>query len=445
VPQLNEIIANRQKKKFVKKNYRAWDLNGTDNTSPEESHQENSAPHELTDQTSLNLVQKQEPLIDSSVVNTRNTENNIETDKNKGSEQESTKIQNSSYIEFNKVQKDSIKSSQEFNKGSTNVQLNSNFGFELGFNNSLYITKKLIRKLGGNERKLFFFVVNICSIKGTLSTGEIMGEDIDITLDMKRNSRETSIKRLQKKGLLIRGIGKRGSNGVLVLSVPEVVKIEALNFLTNNHAEREMFFSMGQPDRIQNSSQNRVQLESKSALYNSSSNHNKTTTDLGETWKKINVEPLRDIGFSETQLKQLYSQNLSTPEIIQESINHFAFALGNNPKVKQYPEPLNVLMGVLRKGQVWFEKNYVSPHEMAQRLINERKRGEIERLKKLEEDAYEMALNEWKNSLQNEEIEKIVPAKALGDITPQRVRLSIYFREKIWPNQKSQYLAEGAD
>ena len=49
-------------------------------------------------------------------------------------------------------------------------------------------------------------------------------------------------------------------------------------------------------------------------------------------WKKINFEPLIEIGFSQTQLKQLATQNLNTPEIVQESINHFAFGLKNNEK-----------------------------------------------------------------------------------------------------------------
>jgi hypothetical protein len=43
VPQLNEIIANREKKRFVKRNYRAYDMAGTGKISPSNLDKENNA------------------------------------------------------------------------------------------------------------------------------------------------------------------------------------------------------------------------------------------------------------------------------------------------------------------------------------------------------------------------------------------------------------------
>ncbi len=173
------------------------------------------------------------------------------------------------------------------------------------------------------------------------------------------------------------------------------------------------------------------------------SNHPTTSNNRGlpEEWEQINFEPLREFGFSSTQLKQLHSKSLNTPEVIQESINHFAFGIEHNPKVKKYPEPLNVLMGVLRKGLIWTEKDYQSPQEIAQIQLLERKRSEYERIKQLEKKAYALALEEWQETLTTEQREKIAPSKkGRGDVTPQPVKLSLYFRENLWEEKKKEYL-----
>ena len=52
-------------------------------------------------------------------------------------------------------------------------------------------------------------------------------------------------------------------------------------------------------------------------------------------------------GFKKAHLLQL--KNVNIPEVVQESINHFAFALQHNEKVKTYQTPLNVFMSVLKK------------------------------------------------------------------------------------------------
>lgn len=137
---------------------------------------------------------------------------------------------------------------------------------------------------------------------------------------------------------------------------------------------------------------------------------------------------------------QLYSKNLNIPEAIQESINHFAFAIENNDKVKLYAEPLNVLMGVLRKGGIWFEKNYRSPREVAQQQLIEQKKAEIERKAILAQEAFKIALAEWQEQLTSDDLEKIAPnKKSIGDITPQSAKLSLYFKENVWPQIKSEY------
>jgi len=153
----------------------------------------------------------------------------------------------------------------------------------------------------------------------------------------------------------------------------------------------------------------------------------------------IDYDSLSHIGFTKTQIKQLIEKN--DPTVVQESINHFAFGLEHNQKFQKYEDPLNVLMGVLRKGQGWFEKDYRSPKEIAQQHLLEIKKAEIERKRELEESTYKLAMMEWQQSLSEADIENIAPRKKVsGDIMPTSAKLGLYFKEHIWPELKVEYL-----
>lgn len=420
MPQLEDILEKR-KKKFVKKAYRPWNLSG----KGEAPSVKESTPAQVEKPTVPANPPKVEP-VEQTVPEVEKTPT-IST-SSKGSELGFNRVQKGSKLEFNRVHKGSNKSSLEFNKGSTRVQLNPNSDQTLQLCDEQYLLKKSIKKLSGNERKIFFFIVEICSLKGTLNTGEMLSEDMDEILQMPRNSRETCLKRLKKKGLIIRGTGRRGKNSTVSFSLTEAVKIEALNQLSVTQAEKNV---------IKNMLGDRVQQGFKDDIY-SSSNIN-TTTNLTDDWKNIDIEPLRHINFSETQLQQLIGKN--SPEVVQDSIYHFAFGLKHSPKTQQYAEPLNVFMGVLRKGGAWVEDKYRSPQEIAQEKMLERKRAEAERLKNQAEELYKHAFEEWRARLTQEQIEEYAPPKqSRRDITPQAVKLSLYFKENIWPTKKSDYV-----
>ena len=90
----------------------------------------------------------------------------------------------------------------------------------------------------------------------------------------------------------------------------------------------------------------------------------------------------------------------------------------------------------MKRGGSWVEDGYKDPHELAmEKLIENKKRG-IERKKKLEEELYSLELDEWIKSLNPNELEKIAPPKKGVDITPQRSRLSLFFKENIWNIKK---------
>lgn len=179
----------------------------------------------------------------------------------------------------------------------------------------------------------------------------------------------------------------------------------------------------------------------------SSSNIN-TTTELDDDWKKIDISPLKEIGFSQAQLKQLVGKNL--PEVVQESINHFSFGLLNNKNTQKYKtegsqDPLNVLMGVLRKGQAWTEKDYRSPQEIALEKMLEAKAEQKKREDELKEKLMMLDFDSWLSNLSDKEKNKITAnqlpkgssmAKNIRDRAERSVLLN-HFRENVWDLSKS--------
>lgn len=178
----------------------------------------------------------------------------------------------------------------------------------------------------------------------------------------------------------------------------------------------------------------RLQSVSQSVSIEPISSNINTTTNLPVEWQKINIEPLSEIGFAHTHLKQLVDKN--QPELVQASINHFSYALSNNPKFKEHPNPLNVIIGVLRKGNVWIESTYRSPQEIAQEELIRYKEIESERFKKIQEKFFDLAYIDWEKKLTKEEKEKIIASNTLNskrNVIPENVTLRIFFKENVWP------------
>lgn len=93
---------------------------------------------------------------------------------------------------------------------------------------------------------------------------------------------------------------------------------------------------------------------------------------------------------------------MTTPEIVQDAINRFAYSLEHNAKVKAYNDPLNVLMGVLRKGQRWIEPNYISAKELALREMLDDKRKKQQQHEAMIRELIDLEFPEWRKSSTDE-------------------------------------------
>jgi hypothetical protein len=177
---------------------------------------------------------------------------------------------------------------------------------------------------------------------------------------------------------------------------------------------------------------------------NNSSNYiyNITTTDrpLLVGWDEIDVTPLENIGLTKKHLVSLKSKNI--PEVVQESINHFAFAMQHNPKVKKYDSPLEVFIGVLRKGNSWIESSYKSPQEIALEKMIEEKNRERKKIADLEQELLKIEFDAWYSSLTEGKKEELTRELKLSSIMPEGMQkktkesyLLSYFEKHIFKKQ----------
>jgi len=448
MPQLHEVLKSRDTKKFVKKSYRPWDLSGSSPINSLDGEQNNISitneqitlpsvdSKELSDQATPLIAIPNQISLAAQVGTTVAIEKSTITLPNETNKLVQPIKNNPVHIDNNKItigyQLDNKKVTNSNQLG--NEKRTSEITNKQQLDNMLDATSKYnqVLSLSGLQRNILEFVTDICSVRDDLSTGPIETNTVCTYVKSTSGATKMSIKRLIDKGLLIRNKGRTAKGGYINLSIPREIFMVVID-------QRKHYQRYTNPNDMVNYI--RQQLDNNSVY--SSSNLNKTITTkkeaLSKEWDEINFESLSEIGFGKTQIKQLVDR--ADPTIVQESINHFAFGLYQNQKINKYDDPLNVLMGVLRKGQGWFEKNYRSQKEIAQQQLLENKKAELERKKNLEEEAYKLALIEWQQKLTSEESEKIAPSyKNGGDITPQPAKLSMYFREHIWGDKKNDYL-----
>lgn len=392
-----EQLANKTKKKFVKSDYRPWnymeEIEKESNGNQLEINNESSGEHPTVP-----------PKQDKEELGTNKTSIKNQIDISTEDEQNSNSPTKTQTITTSTAKLKLIDSSKDDT------------------------TLDTIFRLTGHQKKIFMFIFERCASRAMLTTGVIKGEQLSEITGTSSKMMKTSIQRLVGKKLIQRERGKTGRGGFYIFSLTELVRNAVIEY-------KRM---VGNEDKLEiNKESIRGHLE----IDNSGDNKKVGKINLPEEWRKINIYPLEDIGFNHNHLSDIFETKLADPQIVQESILHFAYGLEHEPaKYKQYDDLLNLLIGRLRKGKPWFEKNYRSPQEIAQAQLLESKKKELERKKKIEEDAFKIALSEWQEGLSQVEITNITAKKGSGDIIPHATKLSIYFRENVWPGQKNLYM-----
>lgn len=281
-------------------------------------------------------------------------------------------------------------------------------------NDDAFILKAL-KQLTGHQKAIMAYVGDY--FKRELLTEYVLEINIDHIAKEAATDKEivrTSLKRLYKKSILIKLTGERGRNGCTKVKVPEFIAKECFYLFSDN----------GNNNRNEYRNINRY--ENGNPIYSSSNNIKTTTTDLPEEWKNIDCEPLAEIGFCAEHLKQLVK--FSSPEVVQQSINHLAFQL----EKENIPNPLNQLMGTLRRGGAWFVAAYRSKQERALEETLKARKEEQERVAKMEAELLELNFNEWLSKL-TEEQQKALVSPASWNLAPaKKNELKKYYIENVY-------------
>lgn len=422
MPQLSDLIG---KKKFVKKSYRPWDLSGEGTidgktavrlddvrSNQKSSGQENSAEFEAASSVAPALTEVQTAVSVAEIDN--------ETGNRTGNKEVTERVTNREQPSNNQVTIREQRGNKEVTKREQRGNVTGNI---TGNNQDTFFLSESIKKLGGIQKNIFFYILNLCTARGVLDTGNLLSSDLANAGSCTVGSAKTSLNRLVEKRLVHRLPGKACRGGHMVLGITKEIQAAAMQ------AQQALF----NPLKREVTGNITGNVTGNSFLYTSSSNKNTTTIVLPDEWKKIELEPLQHIGFSETQLRQLCESGITTPEIVQDAIHRFAFSLVNSDKVKAYADPLNVLMGVLRKGQRWNEPHYVPLKERLLRELLDEKRKQKELRDTMIKELIELEFPEWKRKLSEEQFNSIVPE----DIRKNNITAAIqavlrtYFTEQI--------------
>lgn len=428
MPQLSDLL---EKKKFVKKSYRPWDLSGN-GTIDSEPQQTSTTPTQPT--VSTHLLEQERNIVLNHIVENTHTFNNPQINTiipktgtehktgneidNKTSNYKGTTNKQTGYKQVTHLKQPDnhkiTKGKQQNNNSENNTD--NTFG--------IHYLVEAIKKLSGIQKHIFLYIINLCSARGVLDTGNVLALDLANAGNCSIESAKTSLNRLIEKHLIIRHQGKACRGGHMVLGINNEIQSAAIQ------AQQALF----NPLKLNHLDNNTGNNSNNNSYYSSSIYNNKTTTTiLPLEWKNIKFDSLQSIGFSETQIRQLMDSQTTTPEIVQNSINHFSFALENKEKVKNYHEPLNVLMGVLRKGQNWHEPDYISPQELSLQNILKEKRKRKEKMETMIKELSDIEFPLWRKSLSPAEIKNIIPEEMLqANIAPAiSATLRSYFTDNV--------------
>jgi hypothetical protein len=239
------------------------------------------------------------------------------------------------------------------------------------------------------------FIHTECVHNKSKETSALSLKYIANSLGKSYHSIKTTIKRLVAKKVILRVSYKNGRGGSTIYKISdEFYKDYLKNTLSYNNSNNKNYY-------YKNSEKIEERVEVTTSLRN----------QLSNDWEEINISPLEHIGLKKTHLEKLSQIENLTPEIVQDSINQFAWGLKNNPKhYEKYDNKIYVLIGALKKGQSWIESSYESEEEKAvKEMIRASKQKQKEK-EKLIDELVDLEFSEWKSSLTREKINEISPS-----------------------------------
>ena len=235
-------------------------------------------------------------------------------------------------------------------------------------------------QLSGLQEKLIEILYFSCRINGQKITQPISKKFLMKQLKTTRGTLKSIISRLIFKKLIAKHKSHSGRSGWVQYELSSTIYSELL--------------------------QNERKMDARA--FDEISFDKKTNNSIVEESQSISIpEVVKNIGFGEMQLRQLRNIEELSLDMIQESLNHFAFDLDNGMLMVK-TNRLNFLMGTVRKGGYTSSK-YVEEEELAIKMQLKVLQLRKESREKEKEQYEELLFEEWIITKTEEEIWKILP------------------------------------
>ncbi len=308
----------------------------------------------------------------------------------------------------------------------------------------------------GGQRKLLFYIYNLCKMNGTKITSPLNLEVLYENTFIEKGSIKTSLNRLVQKGFLIRQEIKSGRSGWVIFRMPDTVYQE----LFNNDISLSLTQTRHKLDTKPNTKPNTTAPVVVSSYID-------TTTNVPDEFKNLDLSPLVGFGFGDSHVIQIYREYLKKPElslsadIVQNSINALAFDLKHNSVAESFKQsPTVVLTALLKKGQPYSSKTpdkVLSPREeaMQEYLLAQQKKNL--KILEIETQTKDSAQQEWLNGLSEQELLDFNQNNDLRpDGMPERIfeisqrkkalaQAKEYFNTIIWPTRQKEIFSTNFD
>jgi hypothetical protein len=315
-------------------------------------------------------------------------------------------------------------------------------------------TKTTFSSLVGLQKKLVVLIYNECKAARSKTTKNLSVEYISSVLKVPRGSIKTTIKRIEDKGFISRVSSKIGRGGCTSYLVPDFLFQELLQHETEHKLDTNRTQTGHKPDTELNTT---LPVVSSYLL-----NTNYGSKDIPDSWKGMELTSLESIGFDFSHLVQIHrayekSPGIAlSPELIQSSIDAFAFDLKNNDIEKKFKSSAaTVLLSLLKKGHPYNSitpDKCISPVQDALNKHNQMLLVQRAKEQQLLQQIKDTEFSVWIEELPEEELlllcpEKEVPLKDSEKLFKTvrkrmaREKAKDYFDAEIWPSKKQSILA----
>ena len=232
--------------------------------------------------------------------------------------------------------------------------------------------------LVGLQRNIIIFIYYECKNSRSKVTGTLTLEHIAKSIECSTETAKTTLKRLKKKGCLMRVESKNGRGGWSQYELPDNIYHEVLRNETENKLGTN-WEQTGNKVGTQPGTEPGTNPSSSSDL-----SLLKTTTNLSDEWN-FDITPYSRFGFTASHIKQIATLGIISAADVEQSLIEFSHDLDNNALPKIKTNKLNFLMGLLRVGQSYVSEGFRNEQEA---IISEMARRAEGRRKNLLEERF---------------------------------------------------------